>query len=58
MLLFNKDENSADESESEDTVDRSDCSDGNVSRQLNNMRSTAVKLLTGFAALISHVEAE
>jgi len=56
MLLFNKDENSADESESEDTVDR--CSDGNVSRQLNNMRSTAVKLLTGFSALISHVEAE
>jgi hypothetical protein len=56
MLLFNKDENSADESESEDTVDR--CSDGNVSRQLNNMRSTAAKLLTGFSALISHVEAE
>lgn len=58
MLLFNKDENSADESESEDTVDRSDCSDRNVSRQLDNMRSTAVKLLTGFSALISHVEAE
>lgn len=56
MLLFAKDENKelTEESESEDT-DR--CS-ASVTHQLNNMRSTAVKLLSGFSALISHIEAE
>lgn len=54
MLLFNKDENKelTDESESEETDHL------HVTHQLNKMRSTAVKLLTGFSALISHVEAE
>ena len=50
MLLFNKDES--------ELSGESEADPCRITDQLNSMRSTAVKLLTGFSAIISHVEAE
>ncbi|CAG5098771.1 Oidioi.mRNA.OKI2018_I69.XSR.g15962.t1.cds [Oikopleura dioica] len=50
VLLFDKDGcGKSDESESDSS---------RISDQLNSMRSTAIKLLTGFSAVLSHVETE